>query len=120
MYEEWPVLDLCDVKEESSLSFISKEASNCIAEILIRDIINVIDNREKVENFCLRIKTDEELSWIMQVITHSLSFSYFSNKECDTVHNAVRIYTTWLCAAATDLNIIVPLTLKRDPVKYTS
>ncbi|CAI4232088.1 unnamed protein product [Auanema sp. JU1783] len=113
MYEEWPILEFPDIGA-SILGLFTKNTSESVASFLLYEL-----TREETEDVpSIRLNSEDQLRWSMQVLNHSLTFSFMSNREYNTIRGAVKIYLHWL-RALTDLpDGTIPTPLLETPEKY--
>ncbi|KIH64574.1 hypothetical protein ANCDUO_05112, partial [Ancylostoma duodenale] len=122
MYEEWPTLEFPDLTK-SILDLFTKEVADILGdtEAAIRATSESVSSSllfeltrsdsEDSDQASIRLQTDDQLRWCMQVLNHSLTLSFYTHREYETVRGAVRIYLHWL-RALTDIpdgNIPRPL-----------
>ncbi|VDK17565.1 unnamed protein product, partial [Anisakis simplex] len=117
MYEEWPLLEFRSLQHTSTLTLFSKGAGEYVAEVLMKEIL---ENAEASVADSWHVETEEQLSWLMQVISYALTLSYSPSREYEALRAAVRTYVIWLSALINESHPSVPKPLKQNPQKYTS
>lgn len=114
LYAEWPLIEFFPLNSvQSSLSIFSKKTSDGIAKLLLHEIGENLNGR-----MCLKIDTEEQLSWVLQVISYALTLSHSTSKEHEALCVAVRTYCTWLDAISNGVVAHLPGPMRRDPGNY--
>uniref|UniRef100_A0A0R3RFF7 RALGAPB_N domain-containing protein n=1 Tax=Elaeophora elaphi TaxID=1147741 RepID=A0A0R3RFF7_9BILA len=114
LYAEWPLIEFFPINtSQSSLSVFSKKTSDNVAELLLHEIGENLNGR-----MCLKIDTEEQLSWVLQVVSYALALSHSTNKEHEAFCVAVRVYCTWLNALSKGTVAHLPGPMRRDPGNY--
>ncbi|VBB33488.1 unnamed protein product [Acanthocheilonema viteae] len=114
-YAEWPLIEFVPLNTaQSSLSVFSKKTGDNVAELLLHEIGENLNGR-----MCLKIDTEEQFSWVLQVLSYALTLSHSTNKEHEAFCVAVRAYCTWLNALSKGTVVThLPSPMKRDPGNY--
>uniref|UniRef100_A0AC34QLM1 Uncharacterized protein n=1 Tax=Panagrolaimus sp. JU765 TaxID=591449 RepID=A0AC34QLM1_9BILA len=112
MYEEWPILEFTDVRK-GILSRFSADASDSVAHLLIREMVESLDKPQPS-----KISNEQEMEWMCQIINHAFSLSFVNQRDCETIHAAVRIYLNWMTAVTTNVHPACPQPLKDHPDRY--
>ncbi|VDO44027.1 unnamed protein product [Onchocerca flexuosa] len=115
LYADWPLIEFFPLSSaQSSLSIFSKKTGNSVAELLLHEIGENLNGR-----MCLKIDTEEQLSWVLQIVSYALTLSHSTNKEHEAICVAVRAYCTWLSELSKDtVQAHLPSPMKRDPGNY--
>ncbi|KAK5967105.1 Ral GTPase-activating protein subunit beta [Trichostrongylus colubriformis] len=95
MYEDWPTLEFPDLTK-SILDLFSKPTSELVSSALLSGLTQSIS--EEDDQLAIRLQTDDQLRWCMQVLNYALTLSFTTHREFETVRGAVRIYLHWLRA----------------------
>uniref|UniRef100_A0A158PAT5 RALGAPB_N domain-containing protein n=1 Tax=Angiostrongylus cantonensis TaxID=6313 RepID=A0A158PAT5_ANGCA len=115
MYEDWPTLEFPDLNK-SILDLFSKVTSESVSASLLNELTKW-DSEER-EKASIRLRTDEQLRWCMQVLNYSLTLSFTTHREYETIRGAVRIYLHWLRALTDTPDSNIPTPLLDTPEKY--
>ncbi|KJH42714.1 hypothetical protein DICVIV_11289 [Dictyocaulus viviparus] len=139
MYEDWPVLEFPDLNK-SILDLFTKRTSESVSSLLLYELTR--SGSEEHEGASIRLQTDDQLRWCMQkiqlrryhfskgffsltkqsfeiqVLNHSLTLSFNTHREYETVHGAVCIYLHWLRALTDIPDCTIPAPLLDTPEKY--
>ncbi|EFO86302.1 hypothetical protein CRE_01529 [Caenorhabditis remanei] len=114
MYEQWPTLEFSDLNS-SILDLFTKATSQSVASSLLYELTR----SDADENGgSIRLNNEEHLKWCMQVLNHSLTLSFATSREYDTLKGAVRIYLHWLRALCDTPDNNIPTPLLATPEKY--
>ncbi|KAM3719083.1 Ral GTPase-activating protein subunit beta [Dirofilaria immitis] len=115
LYAEWPLIEFFPLNNsQSSLSVFSKKTGDSVAELLLHEIGENLNGQ-----MCLKIDTEEQLSWILQVVSYALTLSHSTSKEHEALCVAVHAYCAWLNALLKDtVQTHLPGPMKRDPGNY--
>ncbi|CAI2339835.1 unnamed protein product [Caenorhabditis sp. 36 PRJEB53466] len=114
MYEEWPALEFSDLNS-SILDLFTKATSQSVASALLYELTR----SDADENGgSIRLNNEEHLKWCMQVLNHSLTLSFATSREYETLKGAVRIYLHWLRALCDTPDNNIPTPLLATPEKY--
>ncbi|CAG9539385.1 unnamed protein product [Cercopithifilaria johnstoni] len=114
LYAEWPLIEFFPLNtSQSSLSVFSKKTGDNVAELLLQEIGENLNER-----MCLKIDTEEQLSWVLQVVSYALTLSHSTNKEHEAFSVAVRAYCAWLNALSKGTVAHLPGPMKRNPENY--
>ncbi|KAL6735727.1 hypothetical protein Aduo_006141 [Ancylostoma duodenale] len=115
MYEEWPTLEFPDLTK-SILDLFTKATSESVSSSLLFELTR--SDSEDSDQASIRLQTDDQLRWCMQVLNHSLTLSFYTHREYETVRGAVRIYLHWLRALTDIPDGNIPRPLLDTPEKY--
>ncbi|VDP00508.1 unnamed protein product [Heligmosomoides polygyrus] len=115
MYEDWPTLEFPDLSK-SILDLFTKATSEAVSAALLYELTR--SDSEEDDQTAIRLQTDDQLRWCMQVLNHSLTLSFSTNREYETVRGAVRIYIHWLRALTDIPDGNIPTPLLDTPEKY--
>ncbi|CAP30334.2 Protein CBG11126 [Caenorhabditis briggsae] len=114
MYEQWPTLEFSDLNS-SILDLFTKATSQSVASSLLYELTR----SDADENGgSIRLNSEEHLKWCMQVLNHSLTLSFATSREYETLKGAVRIYLHWLRALCDTPDNNIPIPLLATPEKY--
>ncbi|EGT53944.1 hypothetical protein CAEBREN_07365 [Caenorhabditis brenneri] len=114
MYEQWPTLEFSDLNS-SILDLFTKATSQSVASSLLYELTR----SDADENGgSIRLNNEEHLKWCMQVLNHSLTLSFATSREYETLKGAVRIYLHWLRALCDTPDNNIPTPLLATPEKY--
>ncbi|VDK70210.1 unnamed protein product [Litomosoides sigmodontis] len=114
LYAEWPLIEFFPLNTtKSSLSIFSKKTGNHVAELLLHEIGEDLNG-----GMCLKIDTDEQLSWVLQVVSYALTLPHSTNKGHEAFCVAVRACCTWLNALSKGTVTHIPGPMNRDPGNY--
>ncbi|CAB3411086.1 unnamed protein product [Caenorhabditis bovis] len=114
MYEQWPTLEFSDLSS-SILDLFTKSTSQSVSSSLIYELTRS-DSDENGAS--IRLNSEEHLKWCMQVLNHSLTLSFATSREYETLKGAVRIYLHWLRALCDTPDNNIPTPLLETPEKY--
>uniref|UniRef100_A0A8R1DLQ6 Ral GTPase-activating protein subunit alpha/beta N-terminal domain-containing protein n=1 Tax=Caenorhabditis japonica TaxID=281687 RepID=A0A8R1DLQ6_CAEJA len=114
MYEQWPALEFSDLNS-SILDLFTKATSQSVASALLYELTRS-DSDENGGS--IRLNNEEHLKWCMQVLNHSLTLSFTTSREYETLKGAVRIYLHWLRALCDTPDNNIPTPLLATPEKY--
>ncbi|MFH4973475.1 hypothetical protein AB6A40_000184 [Gnathostoma spinigerum] len=115
MYDEWPVISFPRRHDGNLLSMFTKEARENVVALLMKEIS---DHVSCTASSRLRIENEEDLTWIMKVITYSLSLSFTPDKEYNALHAAVQTCTAWSTILTQQPHCSVPKPLASNREKY--
>ncbi|KAK6056447.1 hypothetical protein COOONC_06048 [Cooperia oncophora] len=115
MYEDWPTLEFPDLSK-SIFDLFTKATSESVSSALLSELTRSISDDE--DQVPIRLQTDEQLRWCMQVLNYSLTLSFTTHREFETVRGAVRIYLHWLRALTDFPEGNIPTPLVDTPEKY--
>ncbi|KAK6014741.1 hypothetical protein OSTOST_19868, partial [Ostertagia ostertagi] len=107
MYEDWPTLEFPD---------LTKTTSESVSSALLSELTRSISDED--DQLSIRLQTDDQLRWCMQVLNYSLTLSFTTHREFETVRGAVRIYLHWLRALTDFPDGNIPTPLVDTPEKY--
>ncbi|WKX97819.1 hypothetical protein Q1695_013474 [Nippostrongylus brasiliensis] len=116
MYEDWPTLEFPDLSK-SILDLFTKATSEAVSSALLYELTRSQESEEEDQG-AIRLHTDDQLRWCMQVLNHSLTLSFATHREYETVRGAVRIYLHWLRALTDIPDSNIPTPLLDTPEKY--
>uniref|UniRef100_A0A1I7U5J2 RALGAPB_N domain-containing protein n=1 Tax=Caenorhabditis tropicalis TaxID=1561998 RepID=A0A1I7U5J2_9PELO len=114
MYEQWPTLEFSDLNS-SILDLFTKATSQSVASSLLYELTR---SDADAEGGSIRLNNEEHLKWCMQVLNHSLTLSFATSREYETLKGAVRIYLHWLRALCDTPDNNIPTPLLATPEKY--
>ncbi|PIO73539.1 hypothetical protein TELCIR_04485 [Teladorsagia circumcincta] len=115
MYEDWPTLEFPDLTK-SIFDLFSRPTSESVSSALLSELTRSISDED--DQLSIRLQTDDQLRWCMQVLNYSLTLSFTTHREFETVRGAVRIYLHWLRALTDFPDGNIPTPLVDTPEKY--
>ncbi|KAJ1371289.1 hypothetical protein KIN20_033209 [Parelaphostrongylus tenuis] len=115
MYEDWPTLEFPDLNK-SILDLFTKATSESVSASLLDELTRWCS--EECDQVSNRLQTDEQLRWCMQVLNYSLTLSFTTHREYETIRGAVHIYLHWLRALTDTPGGNIPTPLLDTPEKY--
>ncbi|XP_071742902.1 ral GTPase-activating protein subunit beta isoform X32 [Lepeophtheirus salmonis] len=118
MYSDWSSLTVHLQLLSSSTSVLSKFPADDSRNVVISVVRNVASSLGILgsEAKPSLLKTDKEISWIMEVISHGLSLPL---SEHETIKDCVNIYCEWLSALLPNPKTCVPESIIDEPNRYS-
>ena len=108
-------------KTHPNLFHISREGSELVCEVLIKELADAVASQTPSNpppSITSRIETGQELEWVMQVVSHSLTLPFHSQPAYETLSHAVRIYLAWCSSLTHQPHPACPLPLRTHPDLY--
>ena len=120
MYTEWSSLtpqiaeNVNGSQQQSTLNKFNASISRDVTAALVKQLSNNLGITQKPEPS--PFKTDQEISWCMDVICFGLSLPLTDH---ETIKDCVNVYCEWLTCTLPAPKVSVPLPVIDDPNTYT-
>ncbi|CAJ0960121.1 unnamed protein product, partial [Mesorhabditis belari] len=114
MYDDWPLIEFPDLNT-SVLDLFTKETGSSVASSILAELSYEGAKNDQQQ---LRLITEEQLRWCIQILNHALTLPLHTDREFTTVEQTVSVYTHWLRALTDTPDGTIPAPLLQTPEKY--
>ncbi|KAK6012627.1 putative flagellar protein FliS [Ostertagia ostertagi] len=90
MYEDWPTLEFPDLTK-SIFDLFSRTTSESVSSALLSELTRSISDED--DQLSIRLQTDDQLRWCMQVLNYSLTLSFTTHREFETISSTPLVDT---------------------------